>query len=631
MPLIQLKGVTLGYGGPALLDHVDLSIDSGERVALIGRNGTGKTSLLRLLSGDASADDGDIIRADGLRVARVDQSVPDNLDGSVFDVVAGGLGDAGRLLGEYHAVAAEAAHTGAETALERLDRVQRELETAGGWTLNQRVESILARMGLPEDSDFAALSGGLKRRAWLARALVTEPNLLLLDEPTNHLDLDGIRWLEEFLPAFGGAILFVTHDRTFLQRIATRIVELDRGRLSSWPGDYDNYLRRKQAALEAEARQQQEFDKKLAQEEAWIRQGIKARRTRNEGRVRALERMRAERRERRERQGTARLNLQTAERSGRIVIEARGVNFVRGDRPIVTDFSTLILRGDKVGIIGPNGAGKTTLLNLLLGHLQPDSGDIRHGTRLDVAYFDQQRAQLDENSRVIDNVGEGRDTVTVNGQSQHVISYLRDFLFPPERARSPVSALSGGERARLLLARLFCQPANLLVLDEPTNDLDIETLELLESRLVDYTGTLLMVSHDRAFLDNVVTSTLVFEGGGRIGEYAGGYGDWLKQRRAPAQGTASAPKPAPKSAPAARNRRKLSYREQRELDTLPAEIESLETEQQTLAEQMADADFYRSGGDAVEQALARSSEIEGQLQDAYARWEELEARSQGAG
>jgi len=626
MSLLQLNAVSLGYGGPLLLERVDLAVEPGERIALIGRNGTGKSSLLHIMSGELAPDDGEVVRADGLRVARLDQSVPEALAGSVFDVVAAGLGQAGALLADYHDTAARAAEGGDAAALARLDRIQRRLETEGGWTLTQRVDSVLSRIGLPADAAFDSLSGGLKRRAWLARALVAEPNLLLLDEPTNHLDLDGIRWLEEFLLDYGGALVFVTHDRAFLQRLARRIVELDRGRLTSWPGDYATYLARKQAALDAEARQQANFDKKLAQEEAWIRQGIKARRTRNEGRVRALERMRAERRERRERQGSAQLTLQGAERSGRIVIDARDVSFSRGQRAIVEDFSTLILRGDKVGIIGPNGSGKTTLLNLLLGRIEPDRGRIRHGTRLDIAYFDQHRGQLDNDATVIDNVGEGRDTVTVDGQERHVISYLQDFLFPPQRARSPVRALSGGERNRLLLAKLFCRPANLLVLDEPTNDLDIETLELLEARLVAYSGTLLLVSHDRTFLDNVVTSTLVFEGGGTIGEYAGGYSDWLRQRPRPETANAPPARARPKAGPARRSRPKLSYREQRELQALPGEIEALEAEQQAIAQRMADAQFYRGRGSDVEGTMARARELEQRLAQAYERWEALESR-----
>jgi len=629
MALLGLRGVTVSFGGPALLDRVDLSIERGERLCLVGRNGSGKSTLMKVLSGEIAPEDGEVVRQGGLKVARLTQEVPHGLAGSVYDVVAAGLGEAGALLAEFHHVSQELAQHGGDDWLRRLEQVQQQLEAAGGWELNREVETVISRLELPADTEFAALSGGLKRRVLLAQALITQPDLLLLDEPTNHLDIDAIAWLEEFLLGFNGTLLFVTHDRSFLQRLATRIIELDRGRLTSWPGDFATYLRHKQEALEAEAGTNALFDKKLAEEEVWVRQGIKARRTRNEGRVRALEAMRRERMVRRERQGTARLQLNEAERSGKLVVEAEGVSFSYDGKPVIKDLSTVIMRGDKVGIIGPNGAGKTTLLRLLLGQLVPQQGTVRLGTKLEVAYFDQHRAILDEEMTVLDNVAQGSEQITVNGQSKHVMSYLQDFLFAPARARTPVKALSGGERNRLLLARLFTQPANVLVMDEPTNDLDMETLELLESLLVDYGGTLLVVSHDRAFLNNVVTSTLVFEGEGRVNEYVGGYDDWLRQRRA-----APATRAAEKAAPAAaeprekpKARAKLSYKEQRELETLPQRIEALEAEQRTLHGTMGAPDFYQQDKAAITAAQERLAALEEELSVAYERWEMLEAQS----
>ena len=627
MALLVLRGITVSYGGAPLLDKVDLQIEPGERLCLVGRNGSGKSTLMKVLSGEIVPDDGEIVRQSGLRVARLTQEVPHGTTGTVFDVVAAGLGNTGGLLAQYHLVSQQLAASGDDALLRRLETVQHELEAAGGWELNREVETTLSRLQLPADAEFAGLSGGMKRRVLLAQALVTKPDLLLLDEPTNHLDIDAIAWLEEFLLGFGGTLLFVTHDRAFLQRLATRIVELDRGHSSSWPGDFATYLRRKQEALEAEATANALFDKRLAEEEVWIRQGIKARRTRNEGRVRALEAMRRERHERRERQGSARLQLNEAERSGRLVAEALEVSFAYDGRTVIRDFSTVVMSGDKVGIIGPNGAGKTTLLRLLLGQLQPQQGSVRLGTRLEVAYFDQHRTVLEEEKSVLDNMAQGREKITINGQTKHVISYLQDFLFAPERARTPVKALSGGERNRLLLARLFTQPANVLVMDEPTNDLDMETLELLELLLVEFQGTLLLVSHDRAFLNNVVTSTLVFEGDGRVNEYVGGYDDWVRQRQEVSVAAAVATEVSERSErrPKERPKTKLSYKEQRELETLPQTIEALEAEQAQLHAAMASAEFYQQDKAVIAEAQARLAALEQELPGLYERWESLES------
>jgi len=626
VPILTLHNVHLSYGVP-LLDGVDLAVERGERVCVLGRNGEGKSTLLRVIAGETAPDDGEVVVPQGARVAALPQDVPRDLGGSLFDVVAEGLGRVAELVKAYHAASLRVAESAGEAALAALADAQHALEAAGGWQLEQRTERILSEIGLDPDLDFASLSGGQKRRALLARALAADPDILLLDEPTNHLDIASIRWLEDFLASFPGTLVFITHDRAFLRRLATRIVELDRGRLTDWPGDYDNYLRRREERDHAEALASERFDKKLAQEEVWIRQGIKARRTRNEGRVRALKALREERRVRRERQGQARILVQEAERSGRLVIEAEGVSYAWEGRPVVRDFSTTILRGDRVGLIGPNGAGKTTLLNLLLGRLAPDSGHVRLGTRLEVAYFDQLRGMLREDRSVQDNVADGSDKVVLDGKPRHVISYLQDFLFTPDRCRQPVHALSGGERNRLLLARLFARPSNLLVLDEPTNDLDVETLELLEERLMAYQGTILLVSHDREFLDNVVGSTLVFEGGGRISEYVGGYSDWERQalqRESVAQPSKSAPAapPAvtPRKAPA-----KLSYKDQRELDQLPERIESLEAELAALQARLADPGLYREDGAKVAAARVALASVEGALAAAYARWDELEA------
>jgi ATP-binding cassette subfamily F protein uup len=641
MPLISLQSVSLSYGAPSLLDGVELSIDAGERVCLLGRNGAGKSTLLSIVSGDIQPDGGEVRAGDGVRIARLAQEAPMDAGERVLDVVMSGLGALGADVGEYLRLSHHmAVQTPTEADLSRLAAVQQRLESGDGWAIEQRAERVISRLGLDGEAVYATLSGGLRRRVMLARALVGEPDLLLLDEPTNHLDVDTIEWLEEFLLGFGGSLLFITHDRRFLRRLATRILELDRGKLTDWPGDYENYLRRRAEREHAEAQAQARFDKKLAEEEVWIRQGIKARRTRNEGRVRQLEALRAERLERREAQGKARLRLDGGERSGKLVVEAEGASFGYGGadgavgRPIIQGLDTLILRGDRVGIVGPNGAGKSTLLKLLLGQLQPDAGRIRLGTNLQVAYFDQLRAQLDPARSVRDNVAGGSDTIEVGDRRTHVLSYLKDFLFTPDRAQQPVSALSGGERNRLLLARLFTRPANLLVLDEPTNDLDAETLELLEDLLIGFEGTLLLVSHDRELLDNVVTSTLVLEGEGRVGDYVGGWSDWLRQRPAPppaaapavaAKAKAAAAKPAIK-ARAALSAKKLSYKEQRDLEQLPARIEQLETEQAELQQRLADPDLYRSGGSEVSAVQGRLDEIEIELGRDYERWEELEAR-----
>ena len=630
MPLLSVDNVSIAFGAEALLDQASFQIDPGERVCLIGRNGTGKTTLLRLLAAEIQPDSGEIWRQPGLRLATLSQELPADTTATVFEVVAGGLDGLGALLAEYHEAATALVHDAAPERLRRVERLQHELEARDGWRWQQRTEAILSRLRLPADTPLAELSGGWRRRVLLGRALVSEPDLLLLDEPTNHLDLDTIQWLEEELLQFRGGLLFITHDRALLQRLATRLLELDRGVLTSWPGDYAQFQEKKAALLEIETRHHAKFDKVLAQEEVWIRQGIKARRTRNEGRVRALLALRDERRQRREQLGKASFELEQAESSGRLVIEAQAVGYAWRDTPLIRDFSVRIMRGDRVGLIGPNGSGKTTLLQLLLGRLTPDSGTVRLGTRLEVAYFDQLRERLDPERSVLDNLAEGRETLEINGQRRHVISYLGDFLFSAQRVRSPVKSLSGGERNRLLLARLFSQPANLLVMDEPTNDLDLETLELLEELLLEYSGTLLLVSHDRAFLDSVVTSCLVFEDNGRIGEYVGGYSDWLRQRATPDPlppvKAKSAPAPAPKAAkPAAPAR--LSYKEQRELEQLPERIEQLEQRQQALQAQTADPAFYRQEPAAIARQAEELRALEAELATAYARWEALDARA----
>ena len=624
MALLTLRDIKLGFGGPNLLDSLNLHIEKQERLCLLGRNGEGKSTLMKLIAGLIKPDSGHIEHQQGLKIAYLTQDVPADLSGSVYDVVASGLDKAGILLTEYHHAIVKISADANERNMAELERTQHELEAINGWEINQYIDTTLSLLQLPADDAFSDLSGGLKRRVLLARALVTQPDLLLLDEPTNHLDIEAINWIEDFLLGWNGSLLFVTHDRSFLRKLATRIIELDRGQLSSWPGDYDNFLLRKQEALDSEEKENALFDKKLAQEEVWIRQGIKARRTRNEGRVRALKALRVERQQRRERSGTVNLSINDVERSGKIVIEVNDLCFNYQNHPIVSNLSTTIMRGDHIGIIGPNGVGKTTLIQLLLGQLQPDSGSVKLGTKLDVAYFDQHRSQLDDNKSVRNNLAEGTDNIEINGNSKHVMSYLRDFLFSPERANSPVSTLSGGERNRLLLAKLFTQPFNMLVMDEPTNDLDVETLELLEELVQEYQGTLLLVSHDRAFLNNVVTSTLVFEGNGQVGEYVGDYDDWLRQRHVINDSANKSTKTETKKS-ADKATKKLSYKDQRELDALPKLIESLDAELEQLTATMAAPDFYQQDKDTISQATDRLADVEKELEQAYAKWEELES------
>jgi len=643
MPLIQLQRVDYSVGGPLLLENVDLAIEPNERVCIVGRNGEGKSTLLRLIAGDIKPDDGEVRVQGGMRIARLAQEVPQDTSGSVFDVVAAGLGELGTLLARYHHLIAE------HGDLATLGAVQAQIEAQHGWDLDRRVTQVIERLELPADVDFAALSGGMKRRVLLAQALVRAPDLLLLDEPTNHLDIEAIAWLEEFLRSAEFSIVFVTHDRSFLRALATRIVEIDRGQVTSWPGDYENYLRRREERLHAEALANALFDKKLAQEEVWIRQGIKARRTRNEGRVRAPSERGRERAQRRELGGAAKMALTSAQASGRKVIEAKHVDYAwrdaaGADRVILSDFTTTIMRGDRVGIIGPNGSGKSTLLQLLLGQLQPQRGEITPGTSLQTAYFDQHRTALREDWNALDNVAEGREYIELEGQRKHVLGYLQDFLFSPERARAPITRLSGGERNRLLLARLFAQPSNLLVMDEPTNDLDVETLELLEEMLAAYSGTLLLVSHDREFIDNVVTSTLVLEGEGRVGEYVGGYNDWLRQKPADSTSRRSGESRNPVPLADAKEKtldpglrrddeqeqgstpvkRKLSYKDARELEQLPARIEALETEIAARTEAMHDPSFYKQDAAAIAAANQALAKLQAELDTAYQRWQLLE-------
>ncbi len=635
MPLLTLQSISLAFGHLPLLEDADLQIEPGEAVALIGRNGSGKSSLLRVIAGELPADGGVVWRSPGLRVSRLDQDVPREDDRSVFDEVADGLGELGALVAAYHHAAMEvAAAADPAVAIARLGDLQHQLEERDGWRLEQKVEMVVSRLALPADRSMRDLSGGWRRRTLLGRALVSSPHLLLLDEPTNHLDIDAIRWLEEYLRGYAGALLFVTHDRAFLDALATRIVELDRGTLTSWPGSYQSYLQTKADALETEARDLARLDRKLAQEEAWLRQGVKARRTRNEGRVKALDALRAERAAYRTQGGTVRMGIDGAEASGRVVFEADGVSKRYDGVPIVRGYTHRVLRGDRIGLVGPNGSGKTTLLRLLVGELEPDEGTIRRGTRLQVAYFDQQREPLDPDRSVADSVSDA-NTVMVNGQPRHVMGYLADFLFPRERAQSPVRSLSGGERNRLMLARLFAKPANVLVMDEPTNDLDIETLELLEELIAEFDGTVLLVSHDRVFLDHIVTSTLAFEGQGRVVEYVGGYEDYVRQSRGsgirdpmainarPANELRRTPDPGSRT-PA--TKRKLSFNEQRELAALPAHIEALEAEQQRLKAEAESPEFYKERADHIRAALSRLDALSGELESALARWMELEER-----
>jgi ATP-binding cassette subfamily F protein uup len=604
--LLTLLDVTLHFGGPAILEKVNFQVDPGERICLIGRNGAGKSTLMKVIVGDMKPDTGDVFRPSGAVYRRLTQEIPSDLTGTVHDIVYGGL----RPNDDHH---------------------------EEDWERDVRVEDLIEAIRLPANQDFAALSGGLKRRALLARALAGQPDLLLLDEPTNHLDLESILWLEEFLLEKKPTLLFITHDRAFLRRISTRIVELDRGRLAGWACDYDTYLVRKQEVLEAEERQRALFDKKLAQEEEWIRRGVKAQRSRATARINALKEMRVQARARRDRTGTATIKLSEAERSGVKVVEAENVSYQwPNGQVVIRDFSTVIRRGEKIGILGPNGAGKTTLIKLLLGQLQPTSGSLKHGTNMEIVYFDQLRAQIDDDKTVADNIANGNATVTIDGRTRAVISYLQDFLFEPSRARTPARVLSGGERNRLLLARLFTKPANVLVLDEPTNDLDAETLDLLEDLLVEFQGTLLLVSHDREFLDEVVTSTLVFEGDGKLGDYAGGYTDWVETKAKEAtravtvaaaeaaRTPAKAPGSPPPATAAAKLAKKLSGKEQKELETLPAKIEALEKEQAELAAKLADPTFYKTQGAKFAEVKARLEIVEREHATAFARWEQLE-------
>jgi ATP-binding cassette subfamily F protein uup len=643
LPLVALDHASIAFGHLPLLDDASLQIERGERVCVIGRNGTGKSTLLQIVSGDLVPDSGTIWRQPGLRTGRLAQDAPFADSRPVFDVVADGLRDLGDLVKAYHHAAVAVTEGGGvrgdAAALERLGTLQHELDERDGWRLEQRVEMVLARLQLPSETRVDTLSGGWRRRVLLARALVGEPDLLLLDEPTNHLDIESMSWLETFLADYPGAVLFVTHDRTFLQNVATRIVELDRGRLTSWPGDYAAFLRKKEERLANDATAYEKFDKKLSQEEAWLRQGIKARRTRDEGRVKALLAMRQERAARREQAGSVALNVQVAERSGQIVFEAEHVSKSYGANQVVRDVSVRVMRGDRVGLIGPNGSGKSTLLRMLIGEQRPDAGEVRRGANVQIAYYDQLREQLEAERTVFDTIADGSDLITVNGQPQHVHGYLRDFLFSKERVNSRVKSLSGGERNRLLLARLFTRPANVLVLDEPTNDLDIETLELLESRLIEFPGTLLLVSHDRTLIDHVVTSTLVFNGGGTVQEYVGGYEDWIRQRpdvtadSSNAAGNAvvnggvnAASRKAARHADKAAAPAKATYREQQEFKELPGRIEALETEQRELSAKAASADFYKESGEAIQATLERLTTLETEIFEAYARWNDLDGR-----
>lgn len=631
MALVSLQEVRVAFGGPPVLDGANFAIERGERVCVLGRNGAGKSTFMQVLDGALLPDSGLVVRQGGVTIARLEQDVPRTLTGTMFDIVSAGLGEAGALLARYHAASVRVTTDHSEKALQELDRLHRQVDAANAWQLHLRVETALQHLGLDPEARIEQASGGRTRQALLARALVNAPDVLLLDEPTNHLDIDAIEWMEQFLIDEGITLLFVTHDRAFLRRVATRIVELDRGRLADYGSTYETYLERKEQMLHAEAKEWEDFDRRLAIEETWIRTGIQARRTRNEGRVRSLEAMRVERAQRRERVGTTRAQIQEAERSGRLVLETQGLTFAHGARPIVRDLTTTIMRGDRVGLVGPNGSGKTTLIKLLLKELEPQAGSVRHGTNLDIAYFDQLREQLDPDKSVIEAVGDGTDWVQVGGQRRHIHGYLSDFLFSADRTRTPIRALSGGERNRVLLARLFTRQFNVLVLDEPTNDLDMETLDVLEQLLVEFSGTLLLVSHDRAFLDAVVSSTLVFEGQGAVKEYAGGYSDWVRQRPAlpDAPPAGKAPDAAPATpvaaptAPVTSKKRKLSYKETKELEALPDRIAALEGERDAAAALLADPNVLRDG-QRVLTINAGLAKLEDDLLVAMARWEELE-------
>ncbi|EFV42364.1 ABC transporter ATP-binding protein uup [Enterobacteriaceae bacterium 9_2_54FAA] len=631
MSLISLSGAWISFSDAPLLDNTELHIEPNERVCLVGRNGAGKSTLLKVLGKELPLDDGRIIYEQDLVVSRLQQDPPRNIGGTVFDFVSEGVAEQAQHLKAYHDLLKKVEADPSEQNLNRLSALQEILDHQGLWRIDSRISDVLTKLGLNADTDLSALSGGWLRKAALARALVCEPDVLLLDEPTNHLDIETITWLEEFLKEFTGSIVFISHDRSFIRSMATRIVDLDRGKLVSWPGNYDAYLLAKEEALRVEEMQNAEFDRKLAQEEVWIRQGIKARRTRNEGRVRALKAMRNEHAERRSVQGNAKMQVEEALRSGKIVFEMENVSYSVAGKTLVRDFSVQVNRGDKIALVGPNGCGKTTLLKLMLGQLQPDSGKVRCGTKLEIAYFDQHRAELDPDKTVMDNLAEGKQEVMVNGRPRHVLGYLQDFLFHPKRALTPVRALSGGERNRLLLARLFLKPSNLLILDEPTNDLDIETLELLEELIDGYQGTVMLVSHDRQFVDNSVTDCWIFEGNGVINSYVGGYYDAHKQKAdmrsfsqqaaAPKpQGTTSAPKAEVK-----KRSNKMSYNLLRELEQLPARLEALETELTALQAEVAKPEFFNQSHAETQSVLQKMAETEQQLESAFERWEELEA------
>lgn len=633
MPLITLDQASLAFGHHPLLDHANLQLDAGERVGLIGRNGAGKSSLLKAIAGETKLDDGSIWRAPSVRIVYVPQEPMLDPTHTVFEAVAEGLGELQKILVDYHAVTHDMGEPDADidALMERMQQLQHELDARGGWQSQAKVETVLSRLNLDADAQVSKLSGGWRKRVALGRALVADPEVLLLDEPTNHLDLEAIEWLEELLLNFSGSVLFITHDRRFLDRLATRIVELDRGHLTEFIGNFTNYQAKKEELLAVEATHAAQFDKVLAQEEAWIRQGIKARRTRNEGRVRRLEKLRLERAARRERQGNVKLNIDSGERSGKLVAELDNVKKAYGDKVLIDGFSTRILRGDRIGLLGPNGIGKTTLLKLILGELEPDSGTIKRGTSMNVAYFDQMREQLDEEATLANTISPGSDFVEIGNERKHVISYLEDFLFPPQRSRSPVKSLSGGERNRLLLARLFARPANVLVLDEPTNDLDIDTLELLEALLQDFPGTLFLVSHDRAFLENTVTQVIAFEGNGVLIEFGGGYDDWRRfsEQRAldkQAADKAAASKPASAKPVVKAKSDKLSFQETKELEELPERIEALEGEQSDINARLADPAIYRDYPDEVKALQLKLEGLEQDLTAALQRWETLESR-----
>lgn len=621
MAHLFLRDIQLSYGTQTLFNKLHFQIETNERVCIVGRNGEGKSTLLKVIEGETEADDGSRIVQDGIRIAKLQQEVPNDMSGSVFHIIATGLGNAGALINKYHALSHQLAEEYQESILEEMTTVQHEIEKQDGWSLNQKVETVISKLKLPADDEFSSLSGGMKRRVLLAKALVQSPDILLLDEPTNHLDIPSIQWLEEFLKTLNCSLVFITHDRAFLQALATRIVELDRGNLYSWDCDYTTYLQRKAEQLESEAKSNMEFDKKLAQEEVWIRQGIKARRTRNEGRVRDLEKLREERSARRSQQGKANLQSNLAEKSGKQVIEIDNISFEFADKAIVKNFSSMILRSDKIGIIGANGCGKSTLIKLILGDLQPNKGEVKLGTNLKIAYFDQHRVQLDENAKVVESVVEESDYIEINGQRKHIMGYLQDFLFSPERARQPVKSLSGGERNRLLLAKVFAKPSNLLVLDEPTNDLDIETLELLEELILNYQGTVLIVSHDRQFLNSVVTSSIVFDSPGVVNEYVGGYDDWLRQKpnleiKKIKKETSTKTKTI--------NSKRLSYKEQLEYDELPNKIDKIEQEISLLNQQTNKDNFYQQ--DDFKETLDQITNLETKLERLFKNWEDLESK-----